>query len=104
MTTERQATALLAEIVAWNRIHGMAPLKAVLQRELRTANDYLAYEATNGARTQAAVGKQVGITGRAVGYKWEAWRALGIIFVPPGSDYPRHLLSASALGIEPPGQ
>lgn len=93
---------LLAELLAWTRVNGIAPLKAILAEELRTDNDFAVFNATDGSRGPGDVAKNVGISSRAVSYKWARWRAIGVIFDPPGEDHPRHLVSAADLGLELP--
>ena len=93
-----QLVGLMTEMVAWLRFENRSALRSALGEILSTDNDRAIYELTDGARTQTAIAGEVGVSPRAVGYKWEAWSNAGVVFRPAGAKHLRHLASIESLG------
>lgn len=91
------------EILSWVRIMGASALRDLLGIHIRSETDWLVYESTDGEKNRDQVGRQAGISGRAVGNKWSAWRDAGILIEHPDIKYPRRIASASSVGFEKPG-
>lgn len=94
----------LDEILAWIRIMGSASLRSLLETHIRSQTDWVVFQETNGDRNREAVGTIAGISGRAVGNKWSAWREAGIVIDDPQYDHPRHIASAVSVGFEKPAE
>lgn len=96
--SDDQIVDLLGELLRWVRFQSLGELRRVLSVTLTTENDRRAYELTDGTNNQTQIGALIGISQRAVSYKWESWLESGIVSAIPGSKNLRHLASIKSLG------
>ncbi len=69
---------LLEELVAWTRFANRNALIELLNTELKDPKHLLAFELSDGSRTQKQVGDAAGLSQPAVSILWKKWRRLGI--------------------------
>ena len=96
--TEGQAN----EMLSWLRVIGSAPLRDLLGIHLRSQTDVIVFYETDGQKNRDQVGYLAGISGRAVGNKWKAWKEAGLLVDSPDHPHPRHIAAPSAIGFEGP--
>lgn len=97
--SDQQVVELLSEILRWTKI-GALNLKESLAQELRTEQQRLVYELTDGNRSTNEIATLSGIPQRTVAGWWQRWRELG--FVDSSPKYQRRvqrLCSLRMLGI-----
>jgi len=100
--SDQAVVELLSEILRWTKI-GALNLKDSLDQELRTDQQRLAYELSDGNRSTPEIGKLVGVSQRTISGWWQRWRELG--FVDPSPKYQgrvQRLCSLQMLGIPVP--
>lgn len=90
----------LREQTKWLRFLGLRALGPVLEQQLKSDKERLAYELSDG-RSSEAVGAIVGVTGRSILNWWARWSAAGIA-VDGGRNRVQRLASLSQLGIPVP--
>jgi hypothetical protein len=88
---------LLDELVAWTRFANMERLTNVLQRALADTRHLIAYEASDGTRSQGEVARRAGISQPTVSGLWARWRRIGIVREHDGRV--RHLIRPSDIGL-----
>lgn len=89
----------LSELLSWVRIIAVAPLRDLLEEYLDSEESWRAYEATDGSRNREQVAEIAGVSPRTIGNRWKEWREAGLLLDLPNSDYPRHIASASSVGL-----
>jgi CRP-like cAMP-binding protein len=98
--TDRSVAEILEELLAWTKFASNEALLETLRSTLADREEFLAYEASDGTRTQAQVAEAAGISQPTVSRMWSRWRRLGLLRVVDGRGH--HLASAAELGLTPP--
>ncbi len=88
------------EILRWVRIMAAGPLRDLLREHIQSETDLAVYQASDGARSRDQVGGLAGISGRAVGTRWAAWKEAGIVLENSTKKYPHRIASADSVGFE----
>jgi hypothetical protein len=70
---------LLAELLVWTRFMARPALAESLTHVLKDQKHRLAYELTDGNRTQVEIGKLAGLDQTTVSDLWGRWRRLGLL-------------------------
>lgn len=70
---------LLEELVAWTRFIARPQLENALRAILKDDRHQVAYELTDGLRTQTDIAKLAGIDQTTVSDLWARWRKAGIV-------------------------
>lgn len=91
-----RSEALLQEILTWTKFMARPALSETLTAVLTDSRHKLAYELTDGNRTQGEVGKLAGLDQTTVSDLWAKWRRLGLLSDTP--KRPARLTSLSDLG------
>jgi transposase len=98
----KEIIPILKEILKWTKFNTMR-LRDILSEELKTKEDKLIYEYSNGERSMREVGRLAGVSHATVQKCWNRWVQLGII--EPVEKYRggrcRKLCSLKELGIAP---
>jgi hypothetical protein len=100
VTGSDRAIELLEELVIWTRFTSREPFISALRSIVKDPKHWIAYEATDGVRSQSEVATFAGLSQPAISVLWARWRALGMV-VDRGKR-PMHLASPSDLGLEGP--
>jgi hypothetical protein len=87
---------LLTEILMWTKFMARPGLSDSLTQVLKDPRHKLAYEATDGNRTQTEVGKVAGLDQTTVSELWQRWRRLGLL--NDTGNRPARLISLIDLG------
>jgi hypothetical protein len=90
----------LREQTKWLRFLGLRSLGPILEQQLKTDQEKLAYELSDG-RPSRAVGDAVGVTGRSILNWWAKWTAAGIA-VDQGGGRVIRLASLTQVGMSVP--
>ena len=93
--TDRVAD-LLEELLVWTKFMARPGLAAALEAALKEPRHRMAYELTDGSRTQGEVGKLAGLDQTTVSDLWAKWRRLGLLNAT--GKRPSRLVSLSDLG------
>lgn len=88
---------LIEELLVWTRLLARNSVVVLLTEVLNDQRHLLAYEATDGTKTQKEVGEASGLSQATISGLWQKWRRLGIARDVPGGV--RHLLRPSDLGL-----
>lgn len=78
-TSEKQLTELarlLRELIVWTKVQSAPRVKELLQQ--MSSQERLAYELSDGTKTQVEIAKQVGVTQATISNWWKKWAALGL--------------------------
>jgi hypothetical protein len=70
---------MVEELLIWTRFMARPALVESLGSVLKDPKHKLAYELTDGNRTQGEVGKQAGLDQTTVSDLWGRWRRLGLL-------------------------
>ena len=70
---------LLEELVAWTSFMARPQLESALRALLKEERHQLAYESTDGQRTQTEIAKLAGMDQTTVSDLWARWRKAGIV-------------------------
>lgn len=74
-----EVVQLLGEILKWTRFHGMLKVKEILQDTLKTDEEKLAYQYSDGRNSrEVAILAGIKSHGTVVTY-WNKWKILGIV-------------------------
>jgi hypothetical protein len=95
---EERVIELLEELVAWTRFGARAALLEIWETVLKDDKHLLAYELSDGTRSQKEVGDAAGLSQPSVSGLWQRWRRLGV--VRPSGNRVAHLASPSDMGME----
>jgi hypothetical protein len=94
-----RALEVLEELLSWTRFSNRAAFVDTIGAVMNDPRHLIAYEATDGHRSQGEVAASAGLSQPTVSSLWARWRRLGLVV---GPDRPRHLARPSDLGIEIP--
>lgn len=89
---EMDEKQLLREILKWTKFAGMNQVKTILETQLKSDEDKLLYQESDGTRGLVEIGKLIDLGKDAVNRRWEAWILLGLgesISVKGGSRFKR---------------
>ncbi len=89
---------LLTELLVWTRFMARPALAESLTVVLKDPKHRLAYELTDGNRTQVEIGKVSGLDQTTVSDLWGKWRRLGLL--NETTKRPARLISLVDLGWE----
>ncbi|SRR5713226_5376090 len=95
---EERLAPLLEELVAWTRFANRTALIQLLEAEVKEAKHLLAFEVSDGTRTQKRVGELVGLSQPTVSLLWKRWRRLGIARDVAGRA--AHIARPTDIGME----
>ena len=98
MTGDDCLVELLEELVAWARFANRSALLHVLEDALADDRHLLAYDLTDGSRTQVEVAVAAGIAQSTVSSLWVKWRRMGLAREKGGRAI--HLVKAADIGLE----
>jgi hypothetical protein len=87
---------LLEEILVWTKFQARPALAEALTNVLKEPRHQVAYEVTDGNRTQAEVGKLAGLDQTTISELWARWKRLGL--VNDTGRRPAHMISLLDLG------
>jgi hypothetical protein len=93
---------LLEELLVWTKFMARPGLSAALEATLKDPRHKLAYERTDGSRTQGDVGKLAGLDQTTVSDLWAKWRRLGLL--NDTGKRPSRLISLADLGWDVKGK
>lgn len=99
MDAEREVE-LLEELVAWSRFANREALVRTWDTVLAEQRHLVAYELSDGTRTQKEVGEQSGLSQPSISGLWQKWRRLGIAREQEGRTV--HIARPSDLGVALP--
>jgi len=93
----------LREILRWARFENFPKLRKILLDTLKTREEKLAYELTDGERSRYDVAKEMNLPDSTIRSWWERWYNLGIL-EPSGrrKGRPQKIMSLEDMGIEIP--
>lgn len=100
MNHDDRQLELLEELVAWTKFAQLNALIAVWRTVLADDKHLMAYELTDGARTQSEVARSSGLSQPTVSGLWQKWRRTGLARELPGGKI-RHLARPSDFGVAP---
>ncbi len=94
---------ILREILRWYRFENFPKLRKTLLDNLKTDQEKVVYELTDGENSRPDVAKQTGIPDSTVRNWWEKWYNLGIL-EPSGKrkGRPQKIMALEDMGIEVP--
>lgn len=98
--TLNDSTDLLDELVSLTRFMARDSLERALRTALRDEKHRIAFELTDGSRTQTEVARQADLSQPAMSDLWKKWRRMGL--VRDGKQGMRHLVALADLGWETP--
>src|SRR5438094_248271 len=87
----------LKEQTRWLRFLGLRALAPLAQAQLKTENERIVYEHTDGVRSSRDVGAATGVPSRTVAMWWKRWTTAGIA-TADASGRARRLASLAQLG------
>lgn len=77
-TLERIARAM-EEQLKWTRLAGMSQLKAIFEQNLKTDQDKLVYELSDGERSTRDIEKLTDVGRTKIGALWKKWYRMGLM-------------------------
>lgn len=94
---------ILHEILKWSRFENFPKLRKILLDSLKTDQEKLVYELTDGEKSRYDIAKEIGISDSTVRSWWERWYNLGIL-EPSGKrkGRPQKIVALEDMGIEVP--
>lgn len=98
MSADDRVVELLEELVAWTRFGARATLLDMWDNVLKDDKHLLAYELSDGTRSQTEVAAVAGISQPTVSILWQRWRKVGIVRTAGGRAV--HLAKPSDMGME----
>lgn len=101
LTTD--AVQILREILRWSRFENFPKLRKILLDTLKTDQEKLVYELTDGEKSRYDIAEETGISDSTVRSWWERWYNLGIL-EPSGKrkGRPQKIVALEDMGIEVP--
>jgi transposase len=101
--TPLDSTQILREILKWSRFENFPKLRKIIMDNLKTDQEKLVYELTNGENGRPDIAEQTGIPDSTVRNWWEKWYNLGIL-EPSGKrkGRPQKIIALEDMGIEVP--
>src|SRR5438093_343657 len=100
MQSEYRVVQMLEELVGWTRFVAREQVERALKAVLKDDRHKVAFELSDGTRTQQQVATAAGLSQPAVSELWKKWRRLGILRME-GMRY-AHVISLDDLGWEIP--
>ena len=97
---DERTNALLEELLAWTRFAHRDSLLRLWSAVLSEPRHLLAYELSDGTRTQKQIGDSVGLSQPAISGLWQRWRRLGIARDANGRV--AHIARPSDMGVDVP--
>ena len=107
MPEEKELTTdvvqILREILRWSRFENFPKLRKILLDTLKTHQEKLVYEFTDGEKSRYDIAKETGIPESTVRSWWDRWYNLGIL-EPSGKrkGRPQKIVALEDMGIEAP--
>jgi hypothetical protein len=95
------AFQILREILRWSRFENFPKLRKILLDTLKTDEEKLVYELTDGEKSRYDIAKETGIPDSTIRSWWERWYNLGIL-EPSGKrkGRPQKIMALEDVGIE----
>lgn len=75
---ERIARAM-EEQLKWTRLAGMSQLKTIFEQNLKTDQDKLVYDLSDGERSTREIEKIVGVSRTKISALWKKWYRMGLM-------------------------
>lgn len=100
MASEERLIELTEELLAWTRFANREALTKAWRQILADPRHLIAYELSDGTRSQKEVGDGSGLSQPSVSNLWQRWRRLGIARDRAGRAV--HIARPSDLGLEIP--
>lgn len=98
MNGDDRLVELMEELVAWTKFAHQEMLIAVWRKVLADEKHLVAYELTDGTRTQRDVADASGLSQPTISALWQKWRRTGLARELPGGKV-RHLARPSDFGV-----
>jgi CRP-like cAMP-binding protein len=98
MTSDDRQVQLLEELVTWIKFSNRGALLEAWDVVLKDDRQLLAYELSDGVRTQKEVGEGAGLSQPTVSQLWGRWRKAGLVRIVSGRA--AHLARPSEMGLE----
>lgn len=97
------AGQILREILKWSRFENFPKLRRILLDTLKTDQEKMVYELTDGEKSRYEIANETGIPDSTVRSWWDRWYNLGIL-EPSGKrkGRPQKILALEDMGIEAP--
>ncbi len=102
MAEEDRMVTLLEELVAWTRFANREALVRLWREVLVDPRHLVAYELSDGTRSQKEVGDNSRLSQPTISALWQKWRRLGIVTDHKGRA--AHLARPSDLGVDLPSE
>jgi hypothetical protein len=98
MNGDDRMVELMEELVAWTKFAHQEALITVWRKVIVDEKHLVAYELTDGTRTQRDVAEASGLSQPTISALWQKWRRTGLARELPGGKV-RHLARPSDFGI-----
>ena len=98
MNGDERLVELMEELVAWTKFAHQEALITVWRKVLADEKHLVAYELTDGTRTQRDVAEGSGLSQPTISALWQRWRRTGLARELPGGKV-RHLARPSDFGM-----
>jgi CRP-like cAMP-binding protein len=98
MNQDDRQLELLEELVAWTKFAQLNALIAVWRTVLADDKHLIAYELTDGSKTQRDVAESSGLSQPTISSLWQKWRRNGLARELPSGKV-RHLARPSDFGV-----
>lgn len=69
----------VSEQLKWIRLSGMSQLKTIFEQNMKTIEEKLAYELSDGERSTRDIEKLTGIGRTKIGDLWKKWYRIGLM-------------------------
>ncbi len=98
MNGDDRMVELVEELVAWTKFANQEALITVWRKVLSDEKHLVAYELTDGTRTQREVAEGSGLSQPTISSLWQGWRRTGLARELSGGKV-RHLARPSDFGM-----
>lgn len=104
LTKEDQMVQLLEELVRWTKVTSIPHVKTLLEQILQSSEEKIAYQASDGNRTQAEIAKIAGVSQMTISNYGKKWIRNGVAkaVVTTKGQRAIRLFSLEDFGIEVP--
>lgn len=98
MNGDDRVAELLEELVAWTKFAHQEAITGAWKKVLSDEKHLMAYELSDGTKSQSEVGTASGLSQPTVSSLWQKWRRMGLGRDMPNKKF-RHLAKPSDLGV-----
>lgn len=96
----REVAEILEELLAWTRFAHTEGLRGLLRTELSERASFIAFQLSDGSRSQREVAEAAGVSQPTISRWWARWSRQGIM--RQVGETPTHLIDPADLGLEVP--